>query len=151
MGFGIFNIQKKSFKNSQLRLKWNMFQKMLKINGDAIYALHNGVSIVKEAGKLSVYKEMKKLLIISVPVEKNQHHKNGNIQTFTVGKPNGEISKEERWNAIVFLSSTGKLMKLNQIILQKIFNVSQSTIAKDISSLKDEGKICPDFTSVSAE
>ncbi|KHS43495.1 hypothetical protein RN38_17085 [Hafnia paralvei] len=118
---------------------------------DAIYALHNGVSIVKEAGKLSVYKEMKKLLIISVPVEKNQHHKNGNIQTFTVGKPNGEISKEERWNAIVFLSSTGKLMKLNQIILQKIFNVSQSTIAKDISSLKDEGKICPDFTSVSAE
>lgn len=113
---------------------------------NAISALHSGVSSADEAGKLSVYKEMKKHLIISFPAKKAHESEANSFYTFTVGKPNCEVSKEERENAIAFLSSTGKLMKLNQLILQKLFNVSQSTIAKDISSLKEEGRICPDFT-----
>lgn len=112
---------------------------------DAINALYSGIMAVKEEGKFSIFKEMKKHLMISIPLENEQDNKNGKLQTFIIGKPNCEISKEERENAIVFLSATGKLLKLNQIILQRLFNVSQSTIAKDISSLKGEGRICPDF------
>ncbi|EPT5237867.1 hypothetical protein ACVRC1_004482 [Salmonella enterica subsp. enterica serovar Newport] len=115
---------------------------------NAIGELHNGVSSADEAGKLSVYKEMKKHLIISFPAKKAHESEANSFYTFMVGKPNCEVSKEERENAIVFLSSTGKLMKLNQLILQKLFDVSQSTIAKDISSLKEEGRICPDFIPV---
>lgn len=123
-----------SLKNKQVR--------------NAIGELHSGVSSADEAGKLSVYKEMKKHLIISFPAQKSHKSEANSFYTFMVGKPNCEVSKEERKNAIIFLSSTGKLMKLNQLILQRLFNVSQSTIAKDISSLKEEGKICPDFTPV---
>lgn len=121
----------KSLKNTQVKR--------------VISEFHTTLGLAKETGKLSIFKEMKKFLIVSVPIEKEQDNENGSIEIFRVGKTNCEISKEERHNAIVFLSSTGKLLKLNQIILQKIFNVSQSTIAKDISFLKSEGRICPDF------
>jgi len=115
---------------------------------DMIGELHSGVSSADEAGKLSVYREMKKHLLISFPAKKLYESEASSFYTFMVGKPNCEVSKEERENAIVYLSSTGKLMKLNQLILQKIFNVSQSTIAKDIASLKEQGRICPDFIPV---
>lgn len=114
----------------------------------AMCALHCGVGSVDEAGKISVHREMKKHLIISFPAKKAHESEANSYSTLIVRKPNCEVSKEERENAIIFLSSTGKLMKLNQLILQKFFDVSQPTISKDISSLKKEGRICPDFTPV---
>ena len=114
----------------------------------AIWNLHSAVSSVDEAGKISLHRERKNHLIISFPAKKAHESEANGFCILIVIKPNCEVSKEERENAIIFLSSTGKLMKLNQLILQKFFDVSQSTISKDISSLKEEGRICPDFTPV---
>lgn len=94
-----------------------------------------------ELGKLYIAKEMKDYIYVLSPEYKDKASGNMFVHSTIIKKIKCEISREDRLNAIEFLSSTGELLKLNQEILEALFQVSQSTISRDIKHLMEENRL----------
>ncbi|MDE1486746.1 hypothetical protein KKI90_10150 [Xenorhabdus bovienii] len=72
-------------------------------------------------------------------------NKNTEIVSYTLYFPDIKIGVKDRENILIYLSSTGRLLRTSQSILMLFFKISQPSVSRHLHLLKKKGLLCDDF------